>query len=90
MNFYCLNKVETKHNEWNTKDYLMNNEKTEKTEKTEKNFNGKFILNFKRVTVWSRNPDIYWTFNTIDEAMDFVKKEKLIDNCTMEVVTCKV
>ena len=84
MNFHCLNKVETKHNEWNTKDYLMNNEKTEK------NLNGKFILNYKKVTVWSRNPDIYWTFNTIDEAMDFVKKEKLIDNFTLEVVTCKV
>ena len=84
MNFHCLNKVETKHNEWNTKDYLMNNEKTEK------NLNGKFILYYKKVTVWSRNPDIYWTFNTIDEAMDFVKKEKLIDNFTLEVVTCKV
>ena len=59
-------------------------------EKTEKNVKGKFILNFKRVTVWSRNPDIYWTFNTIDEAMDFVKKEKLIDNFTLEVISCRV
>lgn len=64
------------------KGYLMDNEK---------NLNGKFILNYKRVTVWGRNPNLYWQFNTLDEALDFVKKDKkLLDNFTLEVVTCKV
>lgn len=55
-----------------------------------KNLNGKFILNYKRVTVWSRDPNIYWTFDTIEDAMYFINKENLMDNFTMEVVTCKV
>lgn len=56
-----------------------------------KNLNGKFILNYKRVTVWGRDPNLYWTFNTIYEAWDFVNKdEKLKDNFTIECVTCKV
>ena len=74
--YSLMNKVET------VKGYLMDNEK---------NLNGKFILNYKRVTVWGRDPGIYWTFNTIDEAMGFINKdEKLKDNFTLEVVTCKV
>lgn len=56
-----------------------------------KNLNAKFILNYKRVTVWGRDPNVYWTFGTIYEALDFVKKDKkLLDNFTLEVVTCKV
>lgn len=58
---------------------------------SEKNLNAKFILNYKRVTVWSRDPNIYWTFDTIEDAMYFVNKdEKLKENFTLEVVTCKV
>ena len=57
----------------------------------EKNLNGKFILNYKRVTVWGRDPNIYWTFQTIDEALNFINKdEKLKENFTLEVVSCKV
>lgn len=56
-----------------------------------KNLNGKFVLNYKRVTVWSRNPDLYWQFNTLDEALNFINKdEKLKENFTLEVVSCKV
>ena len=56
-----------------------------------KNLNSKFILNYKRVTVWGRDPNLYWTFNTIYEAMDFINKdEKLKDNFTLECVTCRV
>lgn len=81
MIFPYLNKVETIGKEI-LKGYLMDNEK---------NLNGKFILNYKRVTVWGRNPNLYWQFNTLDEALDFVKKDKkLLDNFTLEVVTCKV
>lgn len=59
-------------------------------EKTEKNLNGKFVLNYKRVTVWSRNPDLYWQFNTLDEAWNFINKENLKDNFTLECVTCRI
>ena len=57
-----------------------------------KNLNGKFVLNYKRVTVWGRkSPDLYWQFNTLDEALNFINKdEKLKDNFTLEVVSCKV
>ena len=56
-----------------------------------KSLNGKFVLNYKRVTVWSRNPDLYWQFNTLDEALNFINKdEKLKENFTLEVVSCKV
>ena len=62
---------------------------TEMTDK--KSLNGKFVLNYKRVTVWSRNPDLYWQFNTLDEALNFINKdEKLKENFTLEVVSCKV
>lgn len=70
----------------------VENDKKDSDVNKEQNRNKeKYVLNYKRVTVWSRKPGIYWRFNTLQEAWDFINKdEKLKDNFTMEVVTCRI
>lgn len=92
-------------NNINNENYESNDENCENCENIEKDSGvnkenkEKFIINYRRVTVWPRNKNMYGRFhgtasldfNNLDEALQFIKNdEKLKENFTLECVTYRI